>query len=88
MAKERLHETLDELHRELERGDAPIDEDTREHLRATMDDIRRRLAGEDPAQEESVGDRLQESFWRFQSEHPVTAAGIKRLIDLLNQTGI
>ncbi len=92
---ERLHELLEQLHRELETAE-DLDADAEAELRAAMQDIRTALAvraGEE-VDEEDVSDAsrhegtLSDAAREFSASHPVLARTIGQLADILGQAGI
>ncbi len=93
---ERLHELLEQLHRELESAD-DLHADTEAELRGAMQDIRTALAAraeEDAAEEEAVNDAahhhglFSDAAREFSASHPVLARTIGQLADILGQAGI
>jgi hypothetical protein len=93
MSIQKLHETLDELHRQLEQT-KPIDAEARAHLQAVMVEVRQVLAradrGRAPAgrANEAAGglvDRLRTWVERFEVEHPRLSAGLADLIESLRK---
>lgn len=86
MSRERLRETLNDLHGELERTDAD-DPEARERVRAAAEALDAWLEGaEEP--DDSLGDRLREAVARFEGEHPTLAATLQRVVDALSDLGI
>ena len=94
MPQEKLHQTLSELHKELEGADA-ADEAAVEHLKTTMGDIQGFLdrakenAGENAEDSDSsLVDRLGESGGHFEQSHPNVAFAIRRVLEALGNMGI
>ena len=86
MSNEQLNRTLDQLHRQLEEAD--LDEADVQHLRTALRDIVERLGEEGEPVMPSATDVIDEFSVRFAEEHPAMATGLRRLIDLLNQSGL
>jgi hypothetical protein len=98
MTSDQLKHTLDELHKLLD--DERLDAQDVAMLRGALRDINGRLGIPcDPADEADEGeegeamvpsatDVVDDFSARFAGEHPVLATGLRRLIDLLNQSGI
>ena len=82
MSDERLRKVIDELHQLLEQHEQ-LDDTDRDALRGALRDISGSL-GE--SEDEEGG--LDDVILRFRTEHPALAAGIQRLMDTLNNTGI
>lgn len=92
----RLHELLEQLHRELEAAQ-DIDANAEAELRGAMKDIRTALAartGEAVPEAEEVSDTSQhhglfsDAAREFSASHPVLARTIGQLADILGQSGI
>lgn len=94
MPREKLHQTLNELHEQLESAGS-IDADAREHLREAMADIQSALDKSDPAitppaDEEgktSVMDRLRDSVEQLEEDHPMMTKTLVELINTLHRMG-
>ncbi len=86
MTSEQLKHTLDELHSLLE--DDRLDAEDAELLRGALRDIIGRLGDEGEPMAPSATDVVEDFSARFAGEHPVLSTGLRRLIDLLNQSGI
>ena len=97
MAIRKLHETLEELHRQLDDANS-LDPHEREHLVATMREIRETLerasgdgdtGGEPPTHAEDATsiDRLGDFVKHFEAEHPTISARLSQLIVGLNKIG-
>lgn len=86
MSDQRLHELLGQLHDELEHRS--LGDDDRQALRTAMQDIQERLENEHDHPWDDLTDHLHEAATRFTSEHPTLASGLRRLIDILNKSGI
>ena len=93
MPRKKLHETLTDLHRQLEEG-ALIDASDREYLVEVLGDIQRVLdvpdegeAGARSADGDSgrVGTRVNEAVVRFETSHPTIAAGLSEVVELLKR---
>jgi hypothetical protein len=91
----RLHELLEQLHRELESAE-DLDADAEDDLRAAMQDIRGALAArapEESGEEESADSRVDHGFLGdfardFSASHPLIARTVGQLADILGQSGI
>jgi hypothetical protein len=96
---QRLHELLEQLHRELESA-ADLDADTERQLRATMADIRAKLAASADSEEEVAAEieeideasrhhgTLSDAAREFSASHPILARTVGQLADILGQSGI
>jgi hypothetical protein len=81
-----LHDTLAELHRQLERSDAR-DPALREELRAALEEIRARVeAGESP--ERPALERISELMLRLEAAHPAIAGPVGAVVRALARMGI
>lgn len=87
MSNEQLKATLEELHHLLE-DDADLDQADIQHLRGALRDIVERLDEEGEPMVPSATDVIDDFSVRFAEQHPTMAAGLRRLVDLLNQSGI
>lgn len=84
MARQKLHEALTTLHRELEQGTELTDED-RALLETVADDVQRTLDAEhDP----DLGERLRGAALEFEARHPRTAQLFGEIADTLQRMGI
>jgi hypothetical protein len=87
MDRDRLHETLRQLHRELQSTET-TDPQTRELLVAVQDDIDRVTGpGEDPPAED-FGDRIENLAARFEVDHPALALALRQVMTTLSSMGI
>lgn len=81
-----LHETLIELHQQLDRVGA-LDPALREELRATIEEIRARIdAGEEA--ERPLAERVSDLMLRFEAEHPALADAVGGVVRALARLGI
>jgi len=86
MTSEQLKHTLEELHTQLDA--AELDQGDVDLLRSALRDIVERLGEEGEPMMPSANDVIDEYSSRFAEEHPALATGLRRLIDILNQSGI
>ncbi|HVS16439.1 MAG TPA: DUF4404 family protein [Thermoanaerobaculia bacterium] len=87
MERDRLHETLLQLHRELG-GAQTADPETRRLLAAVQEDIDRVTGpGENPPAEE-IGDRIESLAARFEADHPALALALRQVMSTLSSMGI
>lgn len=86
MTNDQLKHTLDELHAQLD--EAELDASDVDMLRGALKDIVERLDEEGEPMMPSAGDVIDEFSTRFAEEHPALSTGLRRLIDILNQSGI
>lgn len=89
---ERLRQTLDKLHAELE-SVAVVDPEVRALLEDAVQEIHDTLdeGGDDAepaAEEKSVAERLGEAARHFEDSHPTVSMTLGRIIDILGQMGI
>jgi hypothetical protein len=95
----RLHELLEQLHRELQAAD--IDAQAEQELRDAMAEIRAALAARSPDGAEEVAQEIEEieeasrhhgtlseAAREFSASHPLLARTIGQLADILGQSGI
>ena len=90
MDPQQLHETLRQLHAELERAEA-VDDESRELLRSLVADIQAVLdrPARAPGHEtESLGERLREAMQRFEVSHPALSAAVEQVLNTLSGAGI
>jgi ElaB/YqjD/DUF883 family membrane-anchored ribosome-binding protein len=90
MDKQRLSQTLQQLHTELEHTQS-VDDETRESLRHLMSDIRGVLddSGQPSApRAQSLNERLNEALLELEVSHPHLSLLIERIVDGLNEVGI
>lgn len=89
MDKQKLHERLEELHRELQQVDS-LDSGDREMLLALAGEVQKVLgAADDRAQHyEGLGDRLKESVAQVEASHPRATMLMREVIDQLAYMGI
>ena len=94
--EEKLRQTLDDLHSELESA-ASVDAESRQRLRAAMERIQRVLdsspggdsdAADADASASGIGAELREALARFEASHPRIARAVESLLDTLGQSGI
>jgi hypothetical protein len=86
---EKLHETLDQLHRQLDQAEH-LDPELVAELKETMEEIQATLQKQDREAdgEQGLVDRLNDSALSFQKSHPTIAGTVQRVIDMLAQMGI
>ncbi len=84
-----LRDQLKALHQQLHESES-LDEESRELLVTLLDDINRLLERKHPppAEEDSLGDRLEGAAVRFESEHPALATAVRSVVDALAKAGI
>ncbi len=93
MTAKDLNEHLTKLRAELDEG-PELDEDSREKIAALVQDIQRvldrqaREDDEDPNDDDTLGERLQDAVLHFEAAHPQISQFIGRLADGLSQMGI
>jgi hypothetical protein len=90
MEKQRLQETLAELHESLT-GVERLDQETRELVETVVDDLQRLVQqdGEVSSVEvQPVTHNLQELLLRFETEHPQLTGIINRIAGSLANLGI
>ena len=90
MPPERLRQTLEELHRELEEVEA-VDDRSRELMGEVLEDIRgvlERSGGGVPGEQPGLIDRLREATYDFEESHPQLAAAADRVMNALANLGI
>jgi hypothetical protein len=88
--REKLQQTLAELHAQLDEAES-LDADLADQLRAAAGDIERTLDKQQPAGETdaaSTPEILEEAAVQFEQSHPTIAGTVRRLIDVLAQMGI
>ena len=86
--REQLHQTLEQLHEQLEETDQ-LDPELADQLKQTMDDIRTTLEKQGQIDDHhSLTERLHESARHFEDSHPILSGTLGRLIDALGQMGI
>jgi uncharacterized protein DUF4404 len=87
MNPETLNKTLAALHEQLSHAPA-LDEKSRQLLREIISDIE--ALGPSPVLAPSTlrRDRLEELAIGFEIEHPILAAGLRQLMDLLAKAGL
>ena len=90
MEKYQLHETLQQLHEELEET-PKVDDNVRELLRSVMQDIQRLLdeeGGPSTLHHRSLIGRLEEATTHFEASYPNLTAAAGRVIEALSSMGI
>jgi hypothetical protein len=90
MNKERLLQTLEQLHVELAQAE-PADPEVAARLRAITDDIERALGQREPATAAKLAPAssgLNDLMLKFESEHPQLSVAIGRVADALAAMGI
>lgn len=90
MEKQRLRETLAELHNSL--GDVDrLDEETRQLMRTVVDDLQRLVQSEGQVSSDEVqpvSSNLQELLLKFETEHPQLTGIVNRIAETLANLGI
>lgn len=86
MSNDRLEHLIGELHKELE--DHPLSGDERDLLRSALGNILDHLGADDMPMVPSAVDTIHEMERQWAEQHPALATGLRRLIDILNQSGI
>lgn len=87
MDREKLHQTLRQLHSELQNTET-TDAETRELLSAVQNDIDQVVGpGEDPPVED-FGDRVESLAARFEADHPSLALALRQVMTTLSSMGI
>jgi regulator of sirC expression with transglutaminase-like and TPR domain len=82
-----LRQLLDELHAAIER--TQDGQEDREELTRLVDAVERRLRDDEDAERHGhLLDALHEAELRFEADHPVLGAAIRRAIDTLSAAGI
>ncbi len=89
MDKQQLHQTLEQLHADLQHAQS-IDDSERELLQSLAKDIQELLNRSEasPQHYHSLGERLSAALLRFELSHPALTASIAQAIDGLNRIGI
>jgi hypothetical protein len=91
MNTDELKQTLDTLHEELTHGQE-LDDEARHRLQVLLGDIQNVLAREpqqaSEADDEGLGERLQEAVSEFEAAHPRFSQLIGRIADGLSNLGI
>jgi hypothetical protein len=90
MEKQRLLETLEELHAQLSRAER-VDPDTLKMLRALTDDIDRlveKKGNGSAAEVEPVSNGLRDLILKFEADHPQFSNAIGKVADALAAMGI
>lgn len=90
MDKTQLHETLEQLHGELQQIDA-VDDSDRETLQKLMTDIEKLTKSRDTAHEhlyERLVEGLREGIERFEASHPRATMLMGQAADALAKIGI
>jgi len=86
--REKLRETLESLHEQLEDAEH-LDEQTVTKLHAAVADINAALERERSEEEhESLRERLEEAAVHLEDSHPMLYGTVSRLVDILAQLGI
>ena len=90
MEKVPLHETLQQLQRELEHTEE-IEDTTRELLQSLMGDIQKVLegtSGQSSPQHRSLIERLKDATEHFEDAHPRLTTAVGGVIEALSNMGI
>ena len=90
MDKRRLHNTLEQLHVELQQIES-VDENDRQVLQKLMSDINK-LTGaresDEPHVYQGLGEGLKEGIEKFEASHPRATMLMGQVIDALAKMGI
>lgn len=82
-----LRKLLDELHATIERTQDGAED--RAELTRLVDAVERRLQGEASGERHGhLIDSLRQAELRFESDHPVLGAALRRAVDVLSAAGI
>lgn len=90
MDRNKLLETLKNLHTELERAES-VDEESNQLLHTVMNDIRRLVDEGDVSASDagkSINERLKKVAVKFEADHPRVAMTMNEVLDALNKMGI
>lgn len=89
MDKKQLHETLEQLHAELQRIES-VDETEQQTLQKLMADIEKLTGSHDSAQHlyERLGEGLKEAIEQFEASHPRATMLMGQVADALAKIGI
>ncbi|HYV04063.1 MAG TPA: DUF4404 family protein [Blastocatellia bacterium] len=90
MDKRPVYNTLEQLHRELQRIES-VDEDQRQILQKLTSDIKKLLEAHDRDEHlvpDRLGERLREAIERFEASHPRVTMLMGQVIDALANIGI
>ena len=87
MERKRLHDTLRQLHRELQSTET-TDPQTRELLIAVQDDIDRVTGPDEHPPSADFGDRIENLAARFEADHPALALALRQVMTALSSMGI
>lgn len=89
MDTQKIKQTLQQLHAQLEAGDRP-DPELRALLQTLAQDIHQALDTDKPATEEddTLEDRAREISAKFAAQHPYLEATLRDLMDGLGKIGI
>jgi hypothetical protein len=87
MAHEALHETLEQLHTELE-GAGPIDAALRDELEQAIAEIRAAVEREDASASQPLGEQLEALALRFEQSHPLLTQALSGVVRALGAMGI
>jgi hypothetical protein len=90
MDKTQLHETLEQLHGELQQIEC-VDESDRQTLQTLMADIEKLTGSRDSSQHhlyERLGEGLKEGIEQFEASHPRATMLMGQVADALAKIGI
>ncbi len=89
MDKQQLHQTLEQLHADLQHAQS-VDDSERELLQNLAKDIQELLDRSEASTQHyrSLGERLSAALLRFELSHPALTASIAQAVDGLNRIGI
>jgi len=89
MDKQQLHQSLEQLHTDLQHAQS-VDDNERELLQSLMKDIQELLNRSEASTQHyhSLGERLSASLLRFELSHPALTTSIAEAVEALNRIGI
>lgn len=90
MDKKQLHETLEQLHAELQQIES-VDENERQILQTLMADIQkltRSLDSDEQHAHEGLGEGLKQGIEQFEASHPRATMLMGQVADALAKIGI
>lgn len=89
MDKQQLHQTLEQLHADLQHAQS-LDDNERELLQSLAKDIQELLDRSEASSQHyhSLGERLGAALLRFELSHPALTASIAEVVEALNRIGI
>jgi predicted nucleic acid-binding Zn-ribbon protein len=87
MNKNELRDSLDNLHKELEKSET-LDTGARKQLEHIETELRGMLEAEASGRNESTIENLEHAIRQFEVTHPDLTMAIGHLLDILSQEGI